>query len=353
MTAFRPIFLLLAFVPAVARAQGRYPGASVNATPRLRSVVRVGDTTTISYSVLVSASSPDRLFGFTISLPSVSATVISPAPEPDWSATNSFEGRQVAGWWSMHTIAPGDSTPTLVFRGVGIAGQAMAWLTGDSATKIPGDDSTTSGGGGFLDSLSAVTTAVGIVPAPTDPSAIVTLLRTQSDTSCTLGWITSSTLCSTLYSEASTDDYASISAYGASLDSARSAGSAVSDAAFYLLKTNATYALAHIAPPALSAYITGDTATSIYTAHPSGGTPGYSYLWEWCAIDCGGGEEVRAPPGKGVHPNEVEHGWHSVGGNDASLCWTMSDSTLRLTVTDADSHEVIAYYTVPELEHVC
>lgn len=346
----------LALLPSLASAQGGLPGTGVIATVRLRGVSRSpsGDTTTISYSVLVSPSSRDRLFGFTIWLPSVTATVIAPAPEPDWGATNTFEGKQVAGWWSMHTIAPGDSTPTLVFKGVGIAAQAIAWITGDSATKLPGHDSSTVSASAFLDNLSATTTAIGLVPPPTGAVAIVALLRTQADSSCTLGWITSTTLCATLHREASSSDYTSVSAFGTSLDSARNAGSAVTDAAYYLLKTNATYALEQITPPPLGAYITGDTATSIYTAHPSGGTPGYSYLWEWCAIDCG--VALRAPAGASaasVRPNTVAHGWHNVGYTTASICWTMSQSTLRLTVTDAKSTHVVAYYMVPVLEHVC
>ncbi|MGH7592907.1 MAG: hypothetical protein ACRELE_03525, partial [Gemmatimonadales bacterium] len=170
------------------------------------------------------------------------------------------------------------------------------------------------------------------------------------------GWITSSTLCSTLHREANGGDYAGASAFAASLDSARTAGSAVTDNAYYLLHTNANYARAHITPPPLSAYITGDTATSIYTAHPGGGVPAYSYLWEWCAIDCGGGAALRAPvrpPAGGVHPDVVAHGWHDVGSYTASICWTMSQSTLRLTITDAARTQVVAYYTVPVLEHVC
>ena len=110
-----------------------------------------------------------------------------------------------------------------------------------------------------------------------------------------------------------------------------------------------------VPPPPLDAYITGDTATSIYMAHPSGGVPSYTYLWEWCASDCGG-DALRAPAGVsagGVQPKTVEHGWHDVGYYTESICWVMSGSTLRLTVTDAASSQVIAYYTVPVLEHVC
>lgn len=357
MTLFNRVLVLAALLPSFAGAQGGLPGTSVVATVRLRGVARStsGDTTTISYSVLVSPSSHDRLFGFTISLPSVTATVIAPGSEPDWVATNTYEGKQVAGWWSMHTIAPGDSTPTLVFKGVGIPTQALAWITGDSATKLPGNDSSTVAASAFLDNLSAITTAIGLVPAPSGIPAIVAMLRTQSDSSCTLHWITSTVLCATLHSEASSSDYAHVNGFSTSLDSARNAGSSVTDAAYYLLKTNASYALAKITSLPLTDSISADTATSIYTAHPAGGTPGYSYLWEWCTTNCGGGA-LRAPSGgspPAVVPNTVGHGWSNVGYTTASICWTMSQSTLRNTVTDAKGAQAIAYYSVPVLQHVC
>ncbi|MGH7581670.1 MAG: hypothetical protein ACREL5_00420 [Gemmatimonadales bacterium] len=255
----------------------------------------------------------------------------------------------------MRPIVPGDSTPTLVVKAVGVPGLVTAWITGDSVTKSWGDDSTEVPAYEWLDDLSARTVVVGVVPAPSDPVVATAQLQAETDSACALGWIHSSSLCSALHGFSDSDDSAGIGHYGATLDSARSSGGVVTDAAYYLLKPNVLYVLAHLPPPALGAYITGDTATSIFTAHVSGGVPSYTYLWEWCAIDCGG-DDLRAParPASGaVHPLTVEHGWHDVGTYTDSICWTMSYSTLRLTVTDADSSQVIAYYTVPYMEHLC
>jgi hypothetical protein len=47
------------------------------------------------------------------------------------------------------------------------------------------------------------------------------------------------------------------------------------------------------------------------------------------------------------------HGWNDVGYTTSSICWTMSESTLRLTVTGAASTQDVAYYAVPVLEHAC
>lgn len=70
----------------------------------------------------------------------------------------------------------------------------------------------------------------------------------------------------------------------------------------------------------------------------------------------GGDDALRAPArasAGGVHPNTIVHGWNDVGYTTSSICWTMSESTLRLTVTDAASTQDVAYYAVPVLEHVC
>ncbi len=343
-------------LPSITAAQ--IPGTTVIATPRLRNVTRAGDTTIVTYSVLVSSTSPERLFGFTISVAGAVATVVSPGAEIDWEATSRFESHQVAGWWATHPIAPGDSTPTLVYKAIGLPGLSTAWLTGSDVLK-PWPNPEDAPGYEWLDDQSAIiTSAMGVYAAATSQPTVSSYLRTQTDAACSAGWVTSSSLCTALHGFATTD-YSSIQQYGTSLDSARSAGSAVSDAAYWLLHINQSYTLAHTTPPPpppLSAYITADTATSTYTAHVSGGTPSYSYYWEWCAIECGGGEALRTPVRTSLqraHPNTVEHGWHDVGYYTSSICWVMSESTLRLTITDAASMQVVAYYTVPDLVHIC
>ncbi|MGH7593930.1 MAG: hypothetical protein ACRELE_08790, partial [Gemmatimonadales bacterium] len=236
-------------------------------------------------SILISPTSPEGFFAYliTASAPGRKVTVSAPY----WVTDTSFAGVEGAVWASGPPIAKGDSTPSLVFRATGVARIATVYLTGDSDAVTP--DSVYVPGYDPVQDLSLRTTGVGIAIAPSGTVAMAAGLQTQTDSACALGWITSRALCSTLHTYSANDNYASITHFGSSLDSARSAGSAVSDAGYFLLKPNATYVLAHIVPPPLSAYITGDTATSVYTAHPGGGVPAYSYLWEWCAIDCGGG----------------------------------------------------------------
>ncbi len=65
-------------------------------------------------------------------------------------------------------------------------------------------------------------------------------MHTLTDSSCALGWITDSGLCSALdaHLTASPSEYL---AFSDELDSARTHGSAVSDAAYFLLHGNLTY----------------------------------------------------------------------------------------------------------------
>jgi hypothetical protein len=341
-------------LPTMMVAQGGLPGTNVSAVVRVRNAYMVGDTTTVvTLSVAVNSGSPEHLLGVIVQ--TLAGNLVVTSPGSAWSVFTTYHSIPGASWWNPYTIAPGDSTPTLTFSGHGIPGISRMYLRGDSDITVP--DTVYVPAYDPLNDLSVKVLAVGIRTAPSGSTALAANLQVQSDSACALGWITSSGLCSTLHTSSASDAYASIYQFSASLDSARGAGSAVSDAAYWLLKPNATYTLAHITPPALSAYIPGDTATSIYTAHPSGGAPSYSYHWDWCAIDCGGGgDALRAPVRtsvRGVRPNTVVHGWNDVGYYTASICWTMSESTLRLTVTDAASTQVVVYYTVPDLEHNC
>lgn len=94
---------------------------------------------------------------------------------------------------------------------------------------------------------------------------------------------------------------------------------------------------------ALSAYVTLNTGTSVFTAHPSGGaSPPYTYSWEWCAVNCDGGDAFTATTGRrggrgvggGPGQEAVEQGWHTIASTSQSVCFDLLDSLLRLTVRD-------------------
>ena len=253
------------------------PGTNLSVTVRASAVVS-GATTTVSYSITNASTSRERLQQFLVNIRGTGTSVTSPTPASRWMTWTSYRGHNVAGWTAIRGVAPGDSTPTLTFQATGVPGIGTAWFSGDSGVYADPADTVAAPFYDELNDLSVKTFTIGVDVAPTTSTALAARLQTQSDSACALGWITSSSLCSTLHTNSANDSYATINQFGVSLDSARSAGSAVSDAAYWLLKPNATYVLAHTTPPALSADITGDTATSIYTAHPSGGVPAYSYM---------------------------------------------------------------------------
>ncbi len=234
----RPVLLLSTFASA-ASAQGGLPGTNVTATPRVRSVSTVGDTTTVVLSVSVDSASPEHLFGVTIRVTAPGRKVVSPGADSDWAVGTQFAGKTSAGWWAMGTILPGDSTPSLTFSAIGVPGIDTVWFTGDSVLK-PVPDTGYYPAYETLDDQSAKSMTVGVdLPPPTFDS-LLGRLPVLTDSACTLGWITDSGLCSALSSHlaASPIEYL---AFSDELDSARTHGSAVSDAAYFLLHANVTY----------------------------------------------------------------------------------------------------------------
>lgn len=96
-------------------------------------------------------------------------------------------------------------------------------------------------------------------------------------------------------------------------------------------------------PPPLTVWI-NPVGGSNYTAEASGGSPGYTYYWEVCSFDCGGGGgDNLIQLHRVTHPQEVEGGWHYES-SDQTLYWTGADWQLRVTVTDAVGAQAVATY---------
>jgi hypothetical protein len=232
------VLLLYGFAGAVS-AQGGLPGTNVRATPRVRSVSTEGDTTSIVLSVSVDSASLEHLFGITVRVTAPGRRVVSPGADSDWAVATQFAGKTSAGWWSMGTISPGDSTPTLTFSAVGVPGIDTVWFTGDSVLK-PVPDTGYYPAYETLRDQSAKSMTIGVDSPPPTFDSLLGRLHGLTDSSCALGWITDSGLCSALdaHLTASPSEYL---AFSDELDSARTHGSAVSDAAYFLLHGNLTY----------------------------------------------------------------------------------------------------------------
>ncbi len=89
--------------------------------------------------------------------------------------------------------------------------------------------------------------------------------------------------------------------------------------------------------PPLSSYIGGSFPSFFDVA--VGGVPPYSYYWEACITNCGGG-------GGGVVPNRPIQGWYFLS-TAQSVSWSTHNSYLRCTVTDSYSQQSQSQIYVP------
>lgn len=222
------------------------PGKNLSVAVRVRAVMLRADTVTISYSLVNSGSSAERLLFFTVNSPIVPVEVDAPVPTSDWSTRTIFNARNVARWTALQGIAPGDSTPSLTFRARGLPAIQSAWYRGDSLITINSDDSTTTVP--YYDpllNLSNQVQTVGVDLAPTSFSALVSRLHVLSDSSCALQWITNGGLCISLGTDLSATP-THVFTFSASLDSASAHGGDVAEAAYRLLRTNADFITAFV-----------------------------------------------------------------------------------------------------------
>lgn len=86
---------------------------------------------------------------------------------------------------------------------------------------------------------------------------------------------------------------------------------------------------------------------SYYTSNPAGGKAPYSFLWEWCATNCGGGAAMVLPQARSPSPNLVSGGWTTLPSTAQTIYWTgPHPATLRSTVTDALGSQAMATYYI-------
>lgn len=228
----------LVFAAFPANAQS-LPGKNLSVAPRVRAVTISHDTSSVSYSPINAATSAERLMSFSVFTPVPPTFVSVPSQPRAWYVSRSFADRTVVTWTALGLIAQGDSMPTLTLRGKGLPAIVNAWFQGDSMVVMDESDTSDTPNYDELDDLSVKIQTVGIAAAPTTQSALIARLRTLTDSSCTLGWITNARLCTSL--SRSSASPSELPGYSAILDSAQARGSAVSDAAYLMLHANVAY----------------------------------------------------------------------------------------------------------------
>ena len=246
------ILVVAGAIPALqAYAQGA-PGTNLRVDVRVSSVTMQGDTTTVEHVLSNRPTSTEALLSFTVDAPAAAVSISRPGAPQEWSVSKVFRNKSVADWAALNTIPPGATSPALTFRAIGIPAIVQAWYGGDSLPTLGEDDpdlpepdpTIATADVDPLVTYSVATKTVGVEPAPpgATPASLTTRLEGLTAQSCTLGWITQSSLCTTLRGHL-TAQPARLPSFQSDLTAGHTAGGPVTDNAYWLLKVNADYIL--------------------------------------------------------------------------------------------------------------
>lgn len=229
---------------------------------RVPLVTMSGDTVTVEYVLYARPSSVEQLVFFTVDAPTVEPIAITvPEPAEAWSVHTTYRDRPVARWAALDRIAQGSSSPPLSFRARGLPGIVKAWYRGDRLPTLGEDDSehpepdpsvpvpSPPRDPDPLIDLSVETQTVGVEAVVPEATAASLTARLDSLTAqaCALGWVTQTSLCTTLRSHLAAQP-ARLTAFRNDLAAGHTTGGPVNDSAYWLLKVNAEY-LQSLSPP--------------------------------------------------------------------------------------------------------
>jgi hypothetical protein len=218
------------------------PGTQVTASVSVASIVRIGDTSVVSYVVTISRSSKERLFALTIEAPAPALEASDPSPHESWDKALEYGGRPVVRWIALNDsiLQPGARSQVLSFRGIGLPAIVDAHLEGDYEPPDVGDDDSAVGDPLVTNSVAIRVVGVEAIPAGVTLATLTLRLDSLTTQACSLGWITQARLCSTLRGRLSGNP-PQLASFQSGLASGHVSGGPVSDNAYWLLKTNADY----------------------------------------------------------------------------------------------------------------
>ncbi len=241
------------------------PGTGLTVAVTVDSVAMVGDTSMISYVLANDFASQEQLAAFTVNARAVPLAVLSPTPADAWAVASSYRDRPVAQWVPLDLIPQGGQTPALTYMAVGLAGIDTVWYRGHRLPSTFEDDTTTvtpppNEPPQDADPLVYYSVAVlGVALEPIPVGSTVATLTTRLDSlrgqTCTLNWISSASLCTTLHGYL-TAQPANLTQFNADLATNHTSGGSVGDNAYWLLKANAEYIISISPPPVNTALIT-------------------------------------------------------------------------------------------------
>jgi len=232
------------------------PGQNVTVNVVVDTVITIGDTTSVSYHVANLASSTEPLWVYYVDTPSGVRSMAPSTGSFRWRTGTNFNGRPMAGWMFLYGyLQPGETTPTLSFKSVGLAAIRTFWAGGyvplPSAVDTDVTESTVLADPFVTEMINGQT--VGVEPWPADRSGQALLLRlrslTENNCSGPLNWITDSSLCGQLLNDLNQAEIyrangepeparAAIVDYEGRLAGGKAVGT-VSSPSYWLLRSNA------------------------------------------------------------------------------------------------------------------
>jgi len=250
--------LVLAVAPSL---PAQIPGTRITVDVTVKSLVIVGDTVTVTYSLYNRPTSRDSLYTFTVDAPARVKSIPTPRPETSYDADSIYHDRPMADWAFLNLLPPGATSVALTFQSVGLPSIVKDWIGGHY--PLVEESASDSLDADPLRHRSVPGKTVGVSPWPANrtPRALIARLRTLTQTGCAapLRWITSSTVCAKLIGyldQAETNSVAgkrtqaqsSMNSY-ITLLSAETAGtfaSGVTNHGYWLLKPNAVIILGRL-----------------------------------------------------------------------------------------------------------
>ena len=255
----RIVLALGALSLAPGLAQGQTPGTNLVIDVMVTEVAILGNRVRVEYMLENSVESTEQLFQFSVDAPSPVLSIPRPQPEQDWRARTSYRTRSVARWTVLgEQMAPGDSSPALIFEAVGLPGIVTHRVRGYVPPPPLTDMGPVVAPSDPLYENSVLGQTVGIEPFPSDlsPENLVVRLRALTDETCgALGWIDNAGVFNSLRVKLENAERSllrgrtnaargQLEALLNELEAQR--GQHVNDSAYWLLRTNAEFALSMI-----------------------------------------------------------------------------------------------------------
>jgi hypothetical protein len=208
------VAVLAATVPPGDAAAQRLVGNEVVASLVVDSVAVVGDSTVVLFRVVVDPTSPSDFSMVIVEAPEGLIDALAPpGEEANWFTTVKMQLLDRALWSSLDLLAPPEVSGPLRLFGPGYPGVVNRWIVGEvGILTMPTSDTVPTPEYPDLfeeASLSGKTIGAVAVPADTTPGALIDRLAGLATDACgSLGWISTSTGCTSISTDIADADAA-------------------------------------------------------------------------------------------------------------------------------------------------